>query len=101
MTGRDRIVIIVGAVLAILVAAWMVVVSPEREQASKVGAQVASAQTQLTTAEGQLASARTAQSQYAKAYASVVTLGKAVPPSQEVPSLIYQLAQASDRKSVV
>ena len=29
-----------------------------------------------------------------------MSLGKAVPPSQEVPSLIYQLAQASNQKNV-
>ena len=100
MSGRDRMVILGGVVLAILVAAWIMVVSPEREQASKIAAEVSAAHTQLASAEGQLASARTAQSQYSTAYASVVTLGKAVPPRQEVPSLMYQLALASDQKSV-
>ena len=47
-----------------------------------------------------MASARAAQSQYAAAYASVVNLGKAVPPSQEVPALIDQLAQATNQKNV-
>jgi Tfp pilus assembly protein PilO len=100
MTGRDRIVVIGVAVLVLLGAGWLLVVSPERQQASKLGAQVAAAQTSLSEAEGKLASARTAQAQYASAYTSVVSLGKAVPPSQEVPSLIYQLAQASNEKSV-
>jgi len=100
MTGRDRIVLIGIVVLAILGAAWMLVVSPEREQANRLSAQVAEATTQLSTAEGQLVNARAAQSQYATAYASIVSLGKAVPPSPEVPSLIYQLAQASNRKNV-
>ncbi len=36
---------------------------------------------------------------YATAYASLVNLGKAVPTGQEVPSLIYQLAQASNREA--
>ena len=100
MTGRDRIVFIGFAVLALLAAGWILVVSPERQQASKLSGEVASAQTQLSSAQGELASARAAQSQYATAYASVVSLGKAVPPSQEVPSLIYQLSQASHQKSV-
>jgi Tfp pilus assembly protein PilO len=100
MTGRDRIVLIGVVVLAILAAAWITVVSPEREQASKLSAKVAAAQASLSTAEGKLASARTAQSQYAAAYASMVSLGKAVPPTQEVPSLIYQLTRASNQKNV-
>jgi hypothetical protein len=100
MTGRDRIVLISVLVLVALGGAWMLVVSPKRQQASKLNAQVAEAQTQLATAEGQLATARAAQAQYATAYASILSLGKAVPPSQEVPSLIYQLSRASNQKKV-
>jgi Tfp pilus assembly protein PilO len=100
MTGRDRIVIVALATLAILAAVWLLAVSPKREQASKLETQVSAASAQLATAEAQVADARGAQSRYAAAYASVVSLGKAVPPSQEVPALIYQLDQASNRKQV-
>jgi hypothetical protein len=100
MTGRDRMVLVGVILLAALGGVWMFVVSPERSKAGEVQTQVSTAKTQLSTAEGQLATARTAQSQYAAAYASVVSLGKAVPPSDEVPSLIYQLSQASNQKDV-
>lgn len=100
MTGRDRMVLIGVIVLAALGAAWMLVVSPERKKAGELQTQVTAAHAQLSTAEGQLATARTAQSQYSAAYASVVSMGKAVPPSEEVPSLIYQLSQASNQKDV-
>jgi Tfp pilus assembly protein PilO len=100
MTGRDRMVLIGVIVVVILAAAWMMVVSPERQQASKLSAEVAAAQATLSSAQGKLASARTAQSQYASAYAALVSLGKAVPPKAEVPALIDQLAQASNEKSV-
>ncbi len=100
MTGRDRIVIVVIAAFAVLAAAWLLAVSPEREQAAKLATQVSEARAQLTTAESQVASARSAQAGYATAYASLVSLGKAVPTGQEVPSLIYQLAQASNQKQV-
>jgi Tfp pilus assembly protein PilO len=100
MTGRDRMVLIAVVVVAVLAAAWIMVVSPERQQASQLSAQVTAAQTQLTSAEGKVSGARAAQSQYEAAYATVVNLGKAVPPSQEVPALIDQLAQASNEKNV-
>jgi len=100
MTGRDRIVIVVLGALAVLAAAWLLLVAPEREKASKLGSEVSAAQAQLTTAESQVASARAAQAGYSTAYASLVSLGKAVPTDQEVPSLIYQLAQASNQKKV-
>jgi hypothetical protein len=100
MTGRDRMVLMAVIVVAILGAAWLLVVSPERNQASSLGAQVTSAQAALASAEGELSKARAAQSQYAAAYSSIVTIGKAVPASKEVPALIYQLAQASAQKDV-
>jgi Tfp pilus assembly protein PilO len=100
MTGRDRIVVVVLAALAVVAAAWLLVLAPEREKASKLGAEVSTAQSQLTAAEGQVAAARTAEAGYPAAYTSLVSLGKAVPTSQEVPSLIVQLAQATNEKNV-
>jgi Tfp pilus assembly protein PilO len=100
MTSRDRTVLIAIVVAAILGVAWILVVSPERGKANKLKTQVAEAQAELSSAESKVSDARAAQSQYASAYASVVSLGKAVPASEEVPSLIDQLASASDHKSV-
>ena len=100
MTARDRLVVMVVAVLAVLGAAWLTVVSPERKRAGTVQNEVNAAASQLTAAESQLASARSAQARYSAAYASIVRLGKAVPAGREVPSLVYQLAQASQQKRV-
>jgi hypothetical protein len=100
MTTRDRTVIIVVALAVVLVGVWLEVVSPERQKASQLNGQIASARSQLATAETALASARGAESRYTTAYTSVVNLGKAVPPSPEVPSLIYQIAQVSNQKKV-
>jgi Tfp pilus assembly protein PilO len=100
MTTRDRIVLMVIAVVVVLGAGWKLAVSPKRQQASKLETQLTEAKAQLSAAEGELSHAHAAQSQYAAAYASIVSLGKAVPASQEVPSLIYQLSRASDQKHV-
>jgi Tfp pilus assembly protein PilO len=100
MTGRDRMVLMAVVVVAILGAGWMLVVSPERNKANSIGAEVTTAQAALATAEGELSKARAAQSQYASAYSSIVSLGKAVPAEKEVPSLILQLARASEQKKV-
>ncbi|MFI4985347.1 MAG: hypothetical protein ACHP93_00960 [Solirubrobacterales bacterium] len=100
MTVRDRLVVIALSALAVLAAVWLLLVSPERQQAATLQAQVSQASAQLASAESQVAAARSAQSRYAAAYASLVSLGKAVPPGREVPSLVYQLAQASNQKHV-
>ena len=100
MTGRDRMALIGIVVLVVLGGTWMLGVSPKRKQAGSLATQVTEAQTQLASAQGQLANAQAAQAQYAAAYSSIVSLGKAVPASQEVPSLIYQLSLASRQKNV-
>jgi hypothetical protein len=100
MTGRDRIVLMVVSTLVVLGAAWFLAVAPERQKAAKVKTRIDTANAQLATAEGELSTARSAQVRYSDAYASIVSLGKAVPPAQEVPSLIYQLDQASNQKRV-
>ncbi len=100
MTGRDRIVLTAIVALVLLAGGWVLVVSPERKQAAEAQTAVQSAQGQLQSADQQAASARAAQRRYGAAYTSVVSLGKAVPPGDEVPSLIYELEQASNQRQV-
>ena len=100
MTGRDRMVIVAVATALILVMGWFLFVSPERQRAASLNTQVGAANAALATAKSQVQSARAAQAQYQAAYADVVRLGKAVPPSEEVSSLVYQIAQASHQKNV-
>ncbi len=100
MTTRDRLVLIGVMALALLAAVWLLLVSPERSKASKLNSEVSTASAQLASAQGDAASARAAQQRYSSAYSSVVSLGKAVPASEEVPSLMYQLAQATNEKHV-
>ena len=61
MTGRDRMVIMVVLAVGAVVAAWMFVVSPKRDQAAQLSTQVASAQSQLTAARSQVAAGLTVE----------------------------------------
>jgi Tfp pilus assembly protein PilO len=100
VTTRDRLVLIGVMALALLAAVWLLLVSPERKTASKLSSEVSAASAQLASAQGDAASAQAAQRRYSAAYSSVVSLGKAVPASEEVPSLMYQIAQATNEKHV-
>ncbi len=95
MTARDRTVVIVVAVLAALASAWFFVISPKRSQASKLGSQISSVQSQLDTARSELAQNEAAKSAFSTSYATLVRLGEAVPVDDNVPSLIYQLQGAA------
>jgi hypothetical protein len=100
MTTRDRLMLVGILVLAVLVGGYMIVVAPERKQASAASAEVQSARQQLQTAETQAAEATSARGHYASAYASLVSLGPAVPASDETPSLVYALASATHNRKV-
>jgi hypothetical protein len=100
MTGRDRLMIMAVAVIVIVGAAWLMIVSPERKKAKQAAAAVVAAESKLNSAHGELGTAQTAQKKYAASYAKIVRLGKAVPITQEVPTLMYELAQASKQKNV-
>jgi hypothetical protein len=100
MTNRDRLMLVGILTLAILAGGYMIVVSPERKQAAKISGEVASARQALQSAEAQAAEASSARSRYGTAYASLVSLGPAVPASDETPSLVYALASATHERNV-
>jgi hypothetical protein len=100
MTTRDRLVLMVVIALVVLGGGWLMLVSPERHKAADLQGQVASARQQLQSAQAEATSARNAQAQYTTAYTSMVSLGKAVPATQEVPSLVYQIDQASNDRRI-
>ncbi|HYP87309.1 MAG TPA: hypothetical protein VEQ59_04135 [Polyangiaceae bacterium] len=100
MTARDRLMLLGIVALAVLAGAWFTTVAPEREKAAKVTAEVEAARSQLASAELQEANARAAQAQYSTAYASLVSLGQAVPATTETPALIYMLDRATHSRDV-
>jgi hypothetical protein len=100
MSRRDKLVIVGIAALAVLAFGWLEVVSPERKKVSSANSKVEAAKQQLDSAQTELSTARSAQARYGEAYASIVRLGKAVPAQQEVPSLVYEVDQASNNRKV-
>jgi Tfp pilus assembly protein PilO len=91
MTTRDRLVIVVVLLVAALAGFWFLALAPKRKEATDLNAQIATQTEQLTTAQSQAATARQAKARYNDDYAAVAKLGKAVPKSDALPSLVYQL----------
>ena len=100
VTGRDRIVVMVVAAVALLGAFFFLAVSPKRAEVKAVDAKIATAQQRLDAARSSVATAQQAKRDYDTDYAAVARLGKAVPLDDNVPSLIYQLQSASHSSKV-
>jgi hypothetical protein len=91
MTTRDRLVIVGVLLMAALAGFWFLGLAPKRKEAADLQAQIATQTQQLTTAQARAAEARQAKARYNGDYAAVAKLGKAVPKSDALPSLVYQL----------
>jgi hypothetical protein len=100
VTTRDRTVILVVLAIAAIVAGWFFMVSPKRTQASSLSSQISSEQSQLDTVSSQVAAGRAAQTAFAGQYAQLARLGEAVPPDDDVASLIYQVQSAAQSAGV-
>ncbi len=100
MTKRDRTVVAVLVAAAILGGFWFLFVGPKRQTSAELDKKIAVQQTRLTVAQGQAAAAVVAKRRYETDYAAVAKLGQAVPADDDVPSLVYQVAQASKASKI-
>jgi hypothetical protein len=80
----------------VLVAAyWFVVLAPKRAESQKAATELSQAQSARDTAEQQVSQLNTAKESFAGDYATVIRLGKAIPSTVDMPSLLVQLDRAA------
>lgn len=98
---RTDLGIIVGvALLALIAAFWFLVLSPKREEASDLGAEVSELETTVAAQEDLAATAEDAKESYAPNYHQVVVLGKAVPEDADTSSLLVEFQGTADQDDV-
>ncbi len=95
--------VLVGAMLLIAVVAgafWIMVLSPKRDEASKLDTQVKQLESSLAQHESEVAEAEAARHEFPVDYQRLVVLGTAVPSGDETPSLLVQLNRIANRAHV-
>ena len=98
---RTDLSIIAGVALVGLIAAfWFLVLSPKREEASKLGAEVAELEATVSAQEDLAATAEEAEQKYDQNYHQLVVLGKAVPEDADTSSLLIELQNTAERDHV-
>ena len=100
MTRRDRIVVLVVALVVAAAAGWFLVLSPMRDEASSLADEIATQQATLDTALADVSAGLQARSDYPRDYATVARLGAAVPEDDNVASLLVQVEHAADATGV-
>ena len=100
MTARDRMIVVVVLAAVALAGFWFVVLAPKRKEAADLQGKIALASQQLVDAQQLATQGRKAKARYNADYGAVATLGKAVPKSDALPSLLYQLQAAAHHASI-
>jgi type IV pilus assembly protein PilO len=95
LTDRDRKIMIAIVPVLVLVAYWFLLLAPKREDASTAGDELAAQQQRVDTARANLETAQSAKQNFEASYAQVVRLGKAIPSTVDMPSLLVQLDAAA------
>jgi type IV pilus assembly PilO-like protein len=95
LTERDRKILITLLPLALLAAYWFLMLAPKRQESTVVQEQLTQAQAERDTAVTKLATLSKAKNSFASDYEAVIYLGKSVPSTVDMPSLLVQLDRAA------
>ena len=95
LTERDKKIGLAIIPIVIVLAYWMLLLAPKRQEASASGEALATEQQKLADVESRSNTLDAAKTNFARDYAAVLRLGKAIPASVDMPSLLVQLEQAA------
>lgn len=95
MSDRDRKILIALVPILVLAAYWFLLLAPKREEAASAGKELTEQTEQLDAARAVADRAKGAKTDFAADYGEIVRLGKAIPASVDMPSLLVQLDAAA------
>lgn len=87
-------------VAAVAMAFWVTLLSPKREEATKLGDQIERVEASLATHRAEVIEGEEARRDFSRDYRKLVVLGKAVPGSSETASLLVQVSSLAERTGV-
>ncbi len=95
LNARDKKIVMLLIPVLVLGAFYFLLLSPKRSESAQLGAQLTAVEQKRDTAVAKAGQLEGARNTYAEDYATVVRLGKAVPSSLDMPSLLVQLESAA------
>lgn len=100
MRPRDMALLAGVAVVGLIAAFWLLVLSPKREEAAELGQQVEQLEGAVAEQEQIAAAAEQAREDFDQNYQRMVVLGKAVPEDEDTASLFVQLEEIAGDSEV-
>jgi Tfp pilus assembly protein PilO len=95
MSDRDKKLLAALVPIVVLAAYWFLLLSPKREEATTASTTLTEQQERLDAARAASQSASGAEEGFEASYAQIVRLGKAIPSTVDMPSLLVQLDAAA------
>jgi len=96
MNSTNKLVAVGIAIAVLAIAFWMLLFSPKRDEAKKLGAQVEQLKSSLAQHEAEISAAEEARKSFPVDYERLVVLGKAVPREDDVATLLVQLNRIAE-----
>ncbi len=100
MTTRDRIVLGVVTVAAVLAGFFFLVLKPKTQELAAAQDRQVKAQQRIDVALADLRDSERARAAFKRDRATLALLGKAVPADDDVPSLLYQVHKAARQAGI-
>jgi Tfp pilus assembly protein PilO len=95
ITDRDRKILLALIPIVAIVGYYFLLLAPKRQEASKVKDELSQAQQVRDTAQQKASQLSGAKRGFSADYATVIRLGKSIPASVDMPSLLVQLDRAA------
>ena len=96
LSARDRKILVFLAPLLLVAAYWFLLLAPKREEVTTASENLTVQEDRLEAARSAAGSADNAKDDFKASYATIVRLGKAIPPTVDMPSLLVQLEAAAE-----
>ena len=97
MSSNNRAIAVAVALAVLAFVFWTQMLSPKREEAKKLGAQVEQLEASLVQHNAEIAEGEEAKKEFSTEYQRLVVVGKAVPGDDDIASLLVQANRLADR----
>jgi hypothetical protein len=96
LSARDKKILVFLAPLLLIAAYWFLLLAPKREEVTTASENLTVQEDRLEAARSAAGAADNAKNDFKASYATIVRLGKAIPPTVDMPSLLVQLEAAAE-----